>query len=77
MNVPIEKIENETKFLKSYKDITQIANYYNINKDLFDQAYFRPALDFYVKFGEENNVYTGNRIAANKVNSSKATKLIF
>lgn len=71
LQVPIEKVEDETKLTKYFKDTVQIAKHYNIYKDLFGQGFFRPCLDLNVKYqGEtEKEVFYGNRIAAeNTVN---------
>ena len=69
VQVPIEKVEDETKLTKYFKDTVQIAKHYNIYKDLFGQGFFRPCLDLNVKYqGEtEKEVFYGNRIAAENV----------
>ncbi len=68
----MDQIETQTKLIKSYQDILKIANHYNINKDLFENAYFRPTLDLSITYPNEDkyekNVFYGNRIPAQKVN---------
>ncbi len=64
--MPIEQIENQKNLFKYFQDIVDIANHYNINKDMFNQAFFRPSLDLSVKYNEEN-VFHGNRLPARKV----------
>lgn len=71
LKVPIDKIEEQTKAFKYFKDVVKIANHYKIYKDLFENGFFRPAIDLNVKFSEENSletsVYCGNKISASKM----------
>lgn len=55
--------------MKYFKDTVQVANHYNIYKDLFGQAFFRPCMDLNVKYQSESavEVFYGNRIAAQNV----------
>lgn len=70
--VPIDEINKQTKLIRSFKDILTIANHYNINKDLFHNSFFKPALDLNVVYEIEKgkkseSVFHGNRLASRYV----------
>lgn len=71
VKVPLEKINQQTKQLKSFRDVLKIANHYNINKDLFHQSFFNPSIDLNVEYTTDDkksvNIYYGNKIAAKNV----------
>ncbi len=70
VDVPLEKIERDIKIATSLKFIQKLADYYNINKDLFANGYFRPVIDLAVQYSNENKshgVYYGNKLPAKYV----------
>lgn len=65
---PIDEVEKQSKIFKYFQDVLELANHYNINKDLFTNSYFRPSLDLNVKYeSKDSNVFYGNRIPAEHV----------
>ena len=66
VTVPLDEITRQEKLFTGYKYIQSIADHYNINKDLFEQAYFVPTLDLKVNY-ESFPVYYGNKMSAQLV----------
>lgn len=54
------------KISNHFKEIESISDHYNINKDLFGQACFKPNLELMVEYSYEKVNY-GNKINANQV----------
>ena len=68
--MPIEEINQKAMILNSFETVQKIADHYNVNEDLFGQAFFKPAFDLKVEFKTETTrkpVYYGNRIEAKHV----------
>lgn len=65
---PIDEVEKQSKIFKYFQDVLELANHYNINKDLFTNGFFRPSLDLNIKYENgDSTVYYGNRIPAEHV----------
>ena len=75
--VPIEEVEKQTKLFKYFQDVLEISNHYNINKDLFNDGFFRPSLDLNITYeSNDTTVYHGNRVPAEKVMLSDYFRLL-
>lgn len=74
----MDEINKQYKYYSAFKYIQRIADHYNINKDIFENAFFCPSIDLKIEYSnKENNsipVYYGNKITANEV---KKNILIF
>lgn len=66
MKLPIDSINRDTKIISNFETVFKMGKHYNIFKDLFEQAYFKPSLDINVEY-HDNNVYYGNKILASRV----------
>lgn len=72
VQVPLDEIAKQEKLLFNFKSIKNIADHYNIYKDLFEHAYFVPALDLNVSYSNVEDgltlpVYYGNKMTAKSV----------
>ena len=56
--------------LDAFEHLKKMADFYNVNKDLFQTGYFLPQLDLNVAYDDSNRIFYGNKLAAEKVSTT-------
>jgi hypothetical protein len=71
VRVPVDGVYEESMKTNGPIQIEQMAKYYNVYEDLFEEAYFTPVTPLDVRFSSgvevESRVFAGNLIAPREV----------